>query len=245
MVLTAEAIKASTDIMGLLLAKDLKGSATTEILMTQAIIPLSIKAQSRPYLAWRTILKTVTGLTPLNVTLIHPRRALLYWDVTDTTRKGKILRALDSAGFFRFPGEEGAVSDHHILRAYKNGYFKLLRQAALSGRTPQSIEWILSKAEEYWRQSTDKVRRHIWLRRIAWDRKALAEGTVVAAGVEPNLDPNGKPAGYMRPQDMTPRVSCQKWVCDFVYLLRDQQEARSRQAAEGPATQGGMDMGAA
>ena len=186
-------------------------------------------------------MKALTGQTPLNIVLIHPRRAIIYWDVTDPDKKIRILRALEAPGFFRFPAEEGSVADHNILRAYKAGYFKLLRQAVLLGRSAHSVEWILNEAEAFWRKSADKVRRHIWLRRIALDRKALAEGVEVAAGVMPRLDPNLTATDRTTPLDETPRVSSQKWICDLIYLLRDQKETQRRKEAEESATKGGAD----
>ena len=239
-VLTPEMIKASPDPMRLLLATERKSSATVEVMVTHAKLPLSIKAQSRPYLAWRTVLKRVTGLTPLNITLVHPRRGIIYWDVTDTPKKGKILAALDDAGFFLFPAEEGVVSDHHFLRAYKTGYFKLLRQSALAGLTAPSAKWVLDKAEEQWKKAPDRVLKHIWLRRIAWDKRALEDGVVVAAGVMPSLDPNWRPGGYMSPLDTTPRVTCLKWMCDYIYLHRERREAvyQARPVEAAPATDG-------
>ena len=236
-ILTAEAIKNSDDPVTLLLTRK-KGevASTVEILVTHAVIPLSIKAQSRPFLAWRHLLKRATGFTPLNIVLIHPRKAIIYWDATSSHVKTKILDILDNLGYFRFPAEEGAISDHHFLRAYKSGYFKLLRQAALVGLSPQSKQWVLDKAQGFWQKSEDKVRRHIWLRRIAWDKKELADGVEVAAGVLPNLDPNYKKRGVITPLDMTPRVSCLKWIGEYIYLRREQkavwdQKIRAAEAA--------------
>ena len=77
-VLTVEMIETSKDRLGLLLAQDFKGRETLEVLVTHAVIPLSIKAQTRPYLAWRTLLVSLTGQRPLNIVLIHPRRAIIY-----------------------------------------------------------------------------------------------------------------------------------------------------------------------
>ena len=172
------------------------------------------------------------GFTPLHIILIHPRRALLFWDVSNTTRKGVILRALDGAGFFRFPAEEGVIAGHHFLRAYKGSYFKLLRQAVLALCPPETVQWILDQAAEAWRKSKDKVRRLIWLRNIASDRLALSEGFVVAAGVLPSLDPNWREPPHEGPSVMrplpvlTPKVSCQLWVREFIYLLREQEKAK-------------------
>ena len=106
--LTPELIKNSPDPLRMMLSSGHQGlRITTEIMMTQAVIPLSIKAQGRPYLAWRSILKIKVGFTPVHMVLIHPRRALLFWDVSDVRFKGRILRALDGSGFFRFPAERG------------------------------------------------------------------------------------------------------------------------------------------
>ena len=159
------------------------------------------------------------------MTLIHPRRAIVYWDVTDISKKARILRDRDDADFYRFPADEGVVSDHHFLRAYNAGYFKLLRQSVLSGLTAHSVTWILEKAKEHWKKSPDKVLRHIWLRRIAWDKKALAEGLAVATGDLPSLDPNWKPSGVISVLDTTPRVTSLKWICDFIYLHRERKES--------------------
>ena len=230
-VLTVEMIETSKDRLGLLLAQDFKGRETREILVTHAVVPLSVKAQTRPYLAWRSLLVALTGQKPLNIVLIHPRRAIIYWDVSDVEKKTRILGALETQGFFRFPAEEGVVADHHYLRAYKSGYFKLLRQAVLVGRTPYTITWILDKAEEFWKASQDKVRRHIWLRRIAWDRQALANGVVVAAGDRPSLNPDSNTTGTGTDDDRTPCVTCQKWICDYIYLTRERQEAVKTETA--------------
>ena len=156
---------------------------------------------------------------------------MLFWDVSVTKRKCVILRALEEAGFFRFPAEEGVIAGHHLLRAYKGSYFKLLRQAVLATCPPETVQWLLGQAEDSWRKSKDKVRRLIWLRNIATDRQALAEGFVVAAGVLPNLDPNWREPprvgpGIIRPQpDPIPCVSCQLWVRDYIFLVREQKEA--------------------
>ena len=161
-------------------------------------------------------------------------RSYIDWDVTNYEKKIEILTKLESEEFFRFPAEGGGVSGHHYLRAYKSGYFKLLRQAVLVGRTPRTATWILDKAEEYWKASQDKVRRHIWLRRIAWDRKALADGVTVAAGDLPSLDPNSKAVGTSVVRDTIPRVSCQKWICDYIYLVREWAEATEAVKAKAP-----------
>ena len=201
--------------------------------MTQAVIPLSIKAQGRPYLAWRSILKIKVGFTPVHMVLIHPRRALLFWDVSDVRFKGRILRALDGSGFFRFPAEEGVIAGHHLLRAYKGSFFKLLRQAVLAMCPSETVRWILDQAEVSWRKSKDKVRRLIWLRNIASDRQDLADGFVVAAGVLPSLDPNspGPPKGGTM-QPVKPKVSCQLWVREYIYLLREQEKEKRRSKEE-------------
>ena len=220
-------IESSSDPLQMLLSGGHRGRAvTTEIMVTQAVAPLSIKAQGRPYLAWRSILKIKTGMVPLHILLINPRRALLFWDVSDTAHKGTILRALDGSGFFKFPAEEGVIANHHLLRAYTSGYFKLLRQAALSLCPPDTVRWILDEAEAAWRKSKDKVRRLIWLRNIAADRLDLAEGFVVAAGVLPSLDPAWTEPPGSGPSNPTPRVSCQLWVREYIYLLREQEKAR-------------------
>ena len=183
------------------------------------------------------MLKRATGFTPLNIVLIHPRKAILYWDATSSQAKTKILETLENLGFFRFPAEEGAVSDHNFLRAYKSGYFKLLRQAALIGLSSQSKQYVLDKAQEYWQKSNDKVRRHIWLRRIACDKKEMVDGVEVVAGVLPNLDPNYKKSGFIAPLDMTPRVSSLKWIGEFIYLQRERKEALEQKVRAAEAAQ--------
>ena len=60
---------------------------------------------------------------------------------------------------------------------------ELLRHATLWERSTQLVSWILDKAEEACRKSTDKVRRRIGLQQISADRKLLSEGGVVAVGV--------------------------------------------------------------
>ena len=74
-------------------------------------------------------------------------------------------------------------------------------------------------------KSPDKVLRHIWLRRIAWDKKALAEGLAVATGDLPSLDPNWKSSGVISVLDTTPRVTSLKLICDFIYLHRERKES--------------------
>jgi hypothetical protein len=153
---------------------------------------------------------------------------MLFWDVSLNKRKMDILRALEGAGFFRFPAEEGMIAGHHLLRAYKGSYFKLLRQAVLALCPPETVQWILDQAERSWRSSKDKVRRLIWLRHIASDRQALSEGFVVAAGILPSLDPNWKEpprVGYMQAHDVTPCVTCQLWIREYIFLLRERKEA--------------------
>ena len=74
---------------------------TLEVMRTTVEAPLSILAQGRPYLAWRSLLKMVTGKVPLLVTLIHPRRAEVYWDVTAPSTRVPLLKALDREGYLR------------------------------------------------------------------------------------------------------------------------------------------------
>ena len=171
--LTAETLKASPDPLGIILAKThATMDGTSEVMVTHLAMPLSIKAQYRPYLAWRTALKAITGNSPLNVVLVHPRRAIVFWDVSDVNRKIPILRTLDGRGFLRLPADVGTVANNHHLRGYLGGYFKLLRQAALKGLPADTITWVFDKAEEHWRKSKDKVtsRKYWWLKRIVWDR---------------------------------------------------------------------------
>ena len=224
--LSSEVLKASPDPLGLLLAKtSASADSTREVMVTHLTIPLSTKAQYRPYLAWRTTLKTVTGLNPLNIVLVHPRRAIVFWDVSDVSRKVPILRALDGRGFLKLPADGGPVGDHLYLRAYLGGYFKLLRQAALKGLPVSTITWVFDKAQEHWRKSRDKVRKYIWLKRIAWDREAFARGEKVEEGMEPSLDParpDMHPGAVARP----PCVTSDGWMAEAIYLIREQAEAR-------------------
>ena len=229
--LSAELIKASSDPMQLLLAKTLTATeGTREIMVTHLSIPLSIKAQYRPYLAWRTVLKTATGMNPLNITLVHPRRAIVFWDVTDTSRKLPIIRALDDKKFLILPSDDGMVDDRHYLRAYLGGYFRLLRQAALTGLSPSSVSWILEKAEEHWRRSHDKVRKQMWIKRIAFDKKDFADGVRVAEGVDPPLDPT-QLLYKSDSAEVVLRVTSKRWICDAIYLIREQAEARQMETA--------------
>ena len=227
--ITVEALKASSDPLGVLLVKPPE-AVTTEIMVTHLTLPLSIEAQQRPHLAWRTAMKAITGDTPLQIVLVHCRRAIVYWDVSDIRKKAPILRALDGRGSLKFPVEADEVKDHVYLRAYLGGFFKLLRLAALKGLSQASRTWILDKAEERWRLSKDKIRRNMWLRRISQDRDALNSGEKVAEGLSPSLDfsrPDPKPGQA----SSVPCITGDQWIADAVYLIREQAEVRAREGA--------------
>jgi hypothetical protein len=227
-VLTAEDIKAADNPLRLLLATVRQEPSTREVMCTHVAIPLSLRAQTRPYLAMRSVLTRVTGHTPLNITLIHTRKAMVFWDVTDYQVKTKILKTLEDPDFFRFPAEEGEVADHHFLRAYLGGYFDLLRYAVIAQLTPERAARLFAKAEEHWRKSPDKIQRRIWLRRIAADRKGLEEGKLFAPGERPSLDPDG----VVQFDPGAREVTSLKWINTCIYILREQRESRERDEAE-------------
>ena len=188
--LTVDDINAASNPIDLLLAKKREGiRVTKEVVVTQLTAPLSVRAQARPYLSWRSLLKAVTGTTPLMITLIHPRRALAFWDATDSSVKEHIHRSLLERGFL-LPSACADVENQHVLRAYLGGYFPLLRQTVLQCFSLSSAAWVLDKAEEKWRRSPDKVLRRMWLRRIADDRRSLGGAAVGIAGDGLGLSPS-------------------------------------------------------
>ena len=169
--LTKESIEKAVDPLKLLLVQPREAGEKTQDVVTLVLkAPLTLEAQAKPYLAWKGLLKAKTGMLPLSMILISPRRCLTYWDVTAEDSLPELIKALCRSGFLEDPLHSDSVDKALRLRAYLGSYFTILRRAALEGLSAEDRIWLLDKAETRWKTSVDKVAQRMWMKRIRRDR---------------------------------------------------------------------------
>ena len=119
---------------------------TAKVDIVMVTLPLSKKAQLQPMTAWKQTMKAMTGHEPLLVSLVHPCRAEVY---LDSKVSDQVKETLQARGYLQDSMYE--PDDRDLARrkvAYLNGYFKLLRQAAFEGLTPNQQLELLDRAQK-------------------------------------------------------------------------------------------------
>jgi hypothetical protein len=136
-------------------------------------LPLSTKAQKTPLSSWRSAITALTGLQPLAISLIHPRKAEVFFgeNVIDS-----VTTSLSSAGYC-VPLEPLTGKD--IARrktSYLQGYFRPLRRAMLQGFNRVQQGKLLDIAELSCKTViADTLQRKQWLNHCLRDREWLQE----------------------------------------------------------------------
>lgn len=134
-----------------------------------ATLPFKAKARDSPAHSWKVAVEAITGVKPLNISIINPGTAELFFLETDLAAMEKI----DSKGTLSVP----KITDSDIprrARAYLRGYFGPLRRAAFRGFSKEQARKLLAKAEELaprMFESPSLVRQ--WSRTISFDRRRL------------------------------------------------------------------------
>ena len=189
-VMSKEAISTSLDpVKDLLVQPRGEDQKTKEVLATELQAKFSQGVQKHPFAAWKSLLKGVTGKLPLSITMLSAVHCEVYWDVSASGEKARILTALRGGGFLMESVLTTTACRARRLRAYQDAYFPLLRQAALDGLTPAAQKWILDKVESKWKGSDDKIGQRLWKHRIGIDRREL--GLVAPAASAPGVSASG------------------------------------------------------
>jgi hypothetical protein len=173
----ADLLKDKEDPMKILLKKPMdEETKTSKVVAMVGRLPLSNTAQSQPILAWKTVLKEVTGHSPLSLSLVNPCVAEIFWD----SAVAEEVRLKMSGKGFLDSSPITALSEKDLNRrrdCYLRGYFLPLRRSALMGFSPTHQEKLLDLAEEKCKIFTDKVARRQWLHHIEKDRKWIKTPT--------------------------------------------------------------------
>lgn len=141
---------------------------TSEIVILRAKLPLTKAAQSQPMLAWRQVLKNLTGHLPLSISLINPCQAELFYDAKQASKVSDALKELDYLKEALSQFNEQDLERRKL--AYLNGYFLPLRRAALTGFNVDSQKKILSLASEcLTKKFKDKLTQQQWKHQISKD----------------------------------------------------------------------------
>jgi hypothetical protein len=136
-------------------------------------LPLSAKAQQQPLTSWRSAMKELTGHQPLAISMIHPRKAEVFFDgnVIDS-----VTNSLHSEGYL-LPMEP--LTDRDILRrksSYLQGYFRPLRRAMFQGFSRAQQDKLLDLAVASCKTVfSDPVQRKLWSHHCLKDREWLQE----------------------------------------------------------------------
>jgi hypothetical protein len=139
-------------------------------------LPLSAKAQMQPLSSWKSAMKELTGHQPLAISMIHPRKAEVFFDgsVIDS-----VSTSLHSEGYL-LPMEP--LTDKDISRrksSYLQGYFRPLRRAMFQGFSRAQQDKLLDLAESSCKTVfSDQVQRKQWSHHCLKDREWLQEMSV-------------------------------------------------------------------
>jgi len=143
---------------------------TAEVVSLMVSLPLSKAALAQPIIAWKQVIKTLTGHQPSTVSLYHPCKAELFFDKQVVP---KVSEALQTAGYLLEGPME--VSERDLARrseAYLLGYYLPLRRAALVGFSLKDQLSLLEMAEKQLpRKFTDPQDRKRWRVQINKDRE--------------------------------------------------------------------------
>jgi hypothetical protein len=172
--------KASTDAEKLkVLLKPIRPpeDRTSEVASFTASLPLSKAAQAQPILAWKQVIKTLTGHSPSTVSLFHPCKAELFFDKQVASKVEETLR---TAGYL--VEEEPKVSERDLARrseAYLLGYYLPLRRAALRGFSQQQQSALLEMAEKLLpKKYPEAMDRKRWRVQISKDRTWILDSEI-------------------------------------------------------------------
>jgi hypothetical protein len=147
---------------------------TAEVVSLMVSLPLSKAALAQPIIAWKQVIKTLTGHQPSTVSLYHPCKAELFFDKQVVP---KVSEALQTAGYLLEGPME--VSERDLARrseAYLLGYYLPLRRAALVGFSLKDQLSLLEMAEKQLpRKFTDPQDRKRWRVQINKDREWIKD----------------------------------------------------------------------
>lgn len=161
------------DLLQLLVVSP-KENSLQEVQSTIFSIKLTMKARQSPTLAWNALVKAWCGHPPLQVSLLAPGKAEIFYDPKhhELIMEGALrLRAeVHSSGLSNRDFQRRA-------RAYLNGYFRPLRLAALNGFEIDQREAVLelAKAMIPQRFKSSKEHQNLWQRNIEFDQEQLSQ----------------------------------------------------------------------
>ena len=140
---------------------------TQGIFKTTVRLQLTKKALEKPYFAWKTVLKAFTGVRPLCVSMYHKGLAEVYWDIK---HKETVEKELHERKVIVDPLLSTEQDVPRLTKCYLNGYFPILRRAALEALPLQIQQDILLEAEKTVNDTLSIQDCHLWLKRIEIDR---------------------------------------------------------------------------
>jgi hypothetical protein len=147
---------------------------TTEVVSLMVSLPLSKAALAQPIVAWKQVIKTLTGHQPSTVSLFHPCKAELFFDkqVVET-----VSESLRTAGYLLEGPME--VSERDLVRrseAYLLGYYLPLRRAALEGfRLTDQLSLLEMAEKQLPKKFSDPLDRKRWRAQISKDREWIRD----------------------------------------------------------------------
>jgi hypothetical protein len=144
---------------------------TKEITSFSVTLPLTMKAQTSPTMAFKQAIITLTGHPALNVSLLNSCKAEIFCDSRVTQQMKDIFLA---KGFCTTEVELTSQDIQRRARAYLHGYFRILRLAALSGFPPVVQQQVLDSALKQVSgiAKTPELLR-LWRKNISSDRQRL------------------------------------------------------------------------
>jgi hypothetical protein len=140
---------------------------TSEVVIVTARLPLSMKAQAHPMVAWKQVLKELCGHRPLQISLINPCKGEIFLD-SETVLAVK--ETLSKEGYLTDNLELVEKDLERRKQVYLNGYFLPLRREALRGFTPENQLKLLDLATADLPKIADPLKRKQWKFQIAKDR---------------------------------------------------------------------------
>ena len=158
---------------------------TQNILITTVRLKLSKKALERPYLAWKSVLKVLTGFEPLYISMYHLGIAEVFWD---SRHEETIHRELKARKVLVDPLPSTEKDIPRLAICYLNGYFPMLRRAPLEDLPSHLQASIFDKVEEKLKKFNAQDRR-LWMKNIAADRKWFSESEPDDDQVNPPTSP--------------------------------------------------------
>jgi hypothetical protein len=150
---------------------------TDQVLSRVVSIPFKSTAALSSLKSWKQLIRQFLGPDIiLNVSVIHPTKAQIFYDVQDAGKVDEFLKKVHAVDATHKLKNQDII---RLAAAYLRGYFKPLRKAVIEDLEKDIREKVLTKAEELIGSQDffqgNQVRQLMWKHWVAQDKKERAE----------------------------------------------------------------------